>query len=171
MPVINNYIEQYIWNHIIRVHQIGTIDIGSYQSGSQLVLLPIWLPIGAVTNLAPNWYSSVGTNLAPNWYSSVGTNLAPDWCFYNDVMTSEVEYRTTSSRRHCTEKVPIWRYQFGFELVVYYQKWNTITNWETNLESFYRDDVLGVFLFLVLSSPNLVSKLVFFRLLCITHRV
>jgi len=34
--------------------QIGSIDIGSYQSGSQLVLLPIWLPIGVVTNLAPN---------------------------------------------------------------------------------------------------------------------
>ena len=115
-----------------------------YQSGSQLVLLPIWLPIG-IHQLVPIWLP-------------IGVS--------NDVMTSEVEYRTTSSRRHCTEKVPIWRYQFGFELVVYYQKWNTITNWETNLESFYRDDVLGVFLFLVLSSPNLVSKLVFFRLLC-----
>jgi hypothetical protein len=51
-------------------------------------------------------------------------------------------------------------------LVAYYRKWNTITNLETNLESFFRDDVLGVSLFLVLSSPNLESKLVSFRLLC-----
>jgi hypothetical protein len=82
--------------------QIGSIDIGSYQSGSQLVLLPIWLPIGAVTNLAPNWcrYQS-GSQLVslPIW-------LPMGVC--NDVMTSEVEYRTTSSRSHCKKK-----YQFG----------------------------------------------------------
>ena len=98
--------------------QIGSIDIGSYQSGSQLVLLPIWLPIGAVTNLAPNWCR----------YQS-----GFQWVF---VMTSW--RRKLSTERHPLEvivkKVPIWRYQFGFELVAYYRKWNTITNLETDLE-------------------------------------
>ena len=46
MPVINNY--RTIWNHIIRVQSklVPLLTYGSYQSGSQLVPLPIWLPIG-----------------------------------------------------------------------------------------------------------------------------
>ena len=104
--------------------QIGSIDIGSYQSGSQLVLLPIWLPIGVVTNLAPNWCR----------YQS-----GFQWVF---VMTSW--RRKLSTERHPLEvivkkstnlAIPIWiwigcilpkvehNYQFGDQFGVFFSWW------------------------------------------------
>jgi hypothetical protein len=81
-------------------------------------------------------------------------------------MTSEVQYRTTNLLKSLSKK-----YQFGDTNLdpnwVYITKSGTqLPIGSPNLESFYRDDVLGFSLFLVLSSPNLGSKLVSFRLLC-----